>query len=480
VESTKVSIVSASRRAERRLADAGQHLPHVDVRQRDGQLVVGHRDTLALGIVLGAVDDGDGRAPVALAGDAPIAQVIVHRRLSDAAALRLGRDGEPRLLRGHAGELAGVEEHAVVGVRTPLRRGSLVRGAHHVGDGQAVLHGELVVALVVGGDGHHRAGAVSGEHEVRHPDRHLLAGERVSGADAGVEALLLRSGGALAQLLGGAPDLLGERPQLRGLLLRRQLQHQRMVRGRRHVGGAVDGVGAGGEDAEGLSLRAGDGELDLQAVGAADPVALHRHHALGPVDAVEALEQLVRVGGDAERPLRDLALDDHAAAAPAAPFFHLLVGEHGVAARAEVHLGAAAIDEAPLQHPQEEPLVPAIVGGIRGGDLRRPVDGDAERDHVLLEALDVLRRAHGRVHALLDRRVLGRQAEGIPTEGVEDVEAALAGVAGEHVGDAVDPGVPHVHLARGVREHGEHVLLGRAGARARPEDAGFRPVLLPA
>ena len=58
-------------------------------------------------------------------------------------------------------------------------------------DRQIELAGELEVALVVRGHGHHRAGAVVAEDEVRDPDGHRLLRERVDRAEAGIEPLLL-------------------------------------------------------------------------------------------------------------------------------------------------------------------------------------------------------------------------------------------------------------------------------------------------
>jgi hypothetical protein len=49
----------------------------------------------------------------------------------------------------------------------------------HVADRQVELLRELVVALVVGGHGHDRAGAVAGQHVVGDPDRDALAVDRV-------------------------------------------------------------------------------------------------------------------------------------------------------------------------------------------------------------------------------------------------------------------------------------------------------------
>ena len=71
-------------------------------------------------------------------------------------------------------------------------------------------------------------------------------------------------------------------------------------------------------------------ELDPRALGAADPVALHRLDVSRPVDLVEALDQPVGVVGDLEEPLLELAALDDGAAALAAAVDDLLVGEHGL------------------------------------------------------------------------------------------------------------------------------------------------------
>ena len=77
-----------------------------------------------------------------------------------------------------------------------------------------------------------------------------------------------------------------------------------------------------------------DGKVELGPLGPPDPVALHRLGPLGPLEAVEGLEELVGVAGDAEEPLLQVALDDDVAGALAgAVGQHLLVGQHGLAAR---------------------------------------------------------------------------------------------------------------------------------------------------
>ncbi len=116
---------------------------------------------------------------------------------------------------------------------------------------------------------------------------------------------------------------------------------------------------------------------------------------------------------------RDLALLDERAGAPAAAVDDLLVGEHGLVDRIPVHDAGLAVRDALLEHAQEQPLVPAVVRRIAGGDLARPVEGEAQRLQLALHVGDVVARPLGRRHAVLDGRVLGRQAEGIPAHGLQ-------------------------------------------------------------
>ena len=122
-------------------------------------------------------------------------------------------------------------------------------------------------------------------------------------------------------------------------------------------------------------LAAEDG---LGALGAADPVALHRHDVLGPrLEAVEVGEQAIGVVGDPEVPLLELLRHDLGAAALAAAVDHLLVGEDGLVLRAPLDRGVGPVGEAGLEQPQEDPLRPAVVLGRWAAKLAAPVDRDA-------------------------------------------------------------------------------------------------------
>ena len=188
----------------------------------------------------------------------------------------------------------------------------------------------------------------------------------------------------------------------------------------------------------------------------------------------------VLVGGDAEEPLVQLALLDLAVAAPALPALGLLVGEHGLAGGAPVDRGLRAVGDALLEHPEEEPLVPAVVLGVAGGDLAAPRVAEAQPLELALHARDVVARPLLGVDAALDGRVLRGQAQRVPADRVQDVEAPHALVAGHHVGDAVVADVAHVDVARGVGQHLQAVELGPRRVLRDLEGARLRPALLPA
>ena len=72
-----------------------------------------------------------------------------------------------------------------------------------------------------------------------------------------------------------------------------------------------------------------------------------------------------------------------------------------------------------------------------------------------------------------------RQAEGIPTHGVQNVEALHTIVASNNVADRIVAGVAHVNVARGIREHFQDVLLGAPVFFMHLVDAAFFPSRLP-
>ncbi len=345
--------------------------------------------------------------------------------------------------------------HRVVGADT--------RGGDHAPDRQPELDRELEVTLVVGRHGHDRARAVAGEHVVGDEDRDALAVDRVDRLGAEHHAGLLAVGREAVDL--GPASRLQDVVAHLGVAIRvGQGLDQRVLGGEDHERGAVQRVGPRREDAQrvatGLVGVGRDREVDLGAFGAADPVRLLDADRLGPVDALE-VEQLVGVRRGLEIPLVELALLDERAAAPA-----MTVGALDLLARqrpvvgAPVHRRLLAIGEALLQEAQEEPLVPVVVTRVGRDHLGLPGERRAHRPELATHVLDVRHRPGEWVPTAPDRGILGRQTEGIEADREEHVVAVHPAIAGERVAGRDDVPVPDMQVARRVRVHRQHVVLG--------------------
>ena len=253
---------------------------------------------------------------------------------------------------------------------------------------------------------------------------------------------------------------------------------QRMVGGDGHEFRAKQRVGPRREDLDlaRLAERRGQGEAQQQALRAADPIVLHEPHFFRPaLQRLEAREQLLGVIGDLEEPLRQLALLDERAGAPAAPVDDLLIGEHGVVDRVPVHLGLLAVDDSGLQKIQEELLLAAVIGGIAGRDLARPVEREAERFELRLHRRDIGVGPFGRMALARHGGVLGGKAEGVPAHGMQNVESPRAHEAGDDVAHRIIAHMPHVDAPRRIGEHLQHIIFGMVWDSARPRKPAPRP-----
>ena len=384
---------------------------------------------------------GDGGAPVALTGNAPVAQTVVDGALALAEPFQLVGDGIEGTLEVETVELAGVEQHALLGISRFAHVDVTINRLDDRLDLEAVLGGEFVVTQVVTRYRHHGAGAVVHQHEVGDPDRHLAAIQRVNGVEAGGHALLLHGGQFSFGYL-GVLALFDEGGQLRIVL--GCLQRQRVTGGDAHIGHTHEGVRTGGVDLEVLGLTV-DIEADVDPFGAANPVALHGLDHLRPAfQIVDVVQQLFGVVGDLDEPLGDLFLLHRGVTAPAAVVDNLLVGQYGHVVRAPVDGGGLLVDQALLVELGEEPLLPAVVVRLAGGQLPIPVIAQTQHLQLVLHVFDVFVGPGGRRRVVLDGGVFCRQAEGVPTDGLQHVLAIEPLITGDHITYGVVANVPHV------------------------------------
>ena len=433
--------------------------------------------------MLGAVDGRDGAAPEPLARHEPVTDPVVDLALADPSFLEpLDREGLGR------GDVEPVQEVAVDLLALARVRPAAVlvpagRWLDRPHDREPVELGEGPVTLVLGRHGHDGAGAVPHEDIVGHVDRDRGPGEGVDHAAAGEGAPLVERaelgfdgpvdvaghGGPLAQLLDGGPTIRGRERVEQGVFGR----HDR-------IGHAEAGVGSRGEDPQAQLLVPLDGEVELRPLRSPDPVALHGLDALGPLEVVESLQELVGVGGDAEEPLLQIALFDEVARALAGAVGQdLLVGQHGLAARAPVDRGEGAVGQARLPEPEEDQLGPVDVGGVVAVHLPAPVVDGTETEEGGLQLGDAGIGERPRVGPRPYGGVLGREAERIEAEGAEHALPEHGLVPDGQVAEGVVPHVPLVGRARGVGIHAQRVVLLPRIVVVDPVGAFFLPVALP-
>ena len=425
---------------------------------------------------------GDGLAPVTLTAEHPVAQLVVDLV---AALAVFFQPGDHLLLGvgdGQAVQEAGVDQRA----GGHIGKGSLVqvgRGValDHLDDGQAELLGKLPVTGIMGRHGHDGAGAVGGQDVVGNEDGDLGVVDRVDAHDAfqlDAGLFLVQLAALKVALAGGLGLIVLDGIHVLDDALVQPLLDHGVLRGDDHIGGTEQGVAAGGVHGQGVP---GSGaEIDLCAVAAADPVLLLGGHALDVVQTVQAVDQLVGVGGDLEHPLALHAVHDLAAAALAHAVDHFLVGQHALAAGAPVDVHFLLVGQTVLVQLQEDPLGPLVVFRVGGVDLAVPVKGEAQSLQLAAEVVHVVLGDDGRVDVVLHGEVLGGQTEGIPAHGVQHVVAVLTALAAHHIQGGVAAGVAHMQAGtRRIGELHQGIELGFGVVDLGMESLFVLPHLLP-
>lgn len=207
---------------------------------------------------------------------------------------------------------------------------------------------------------------------------------------------------------------------------------------------------------------------------------LHRRRPTG--ELVEVIEKFISVLSDLEEPLTHLFLFDFRfGMAPAtAVVLDLLVGKHRLAFRTPVNRRFFAHSKTFLVELQEQPLRPLVIIGITCGDFPTPIVACSELLELLVtHVFDVALRPSIRVLLMLNRRILSRQAERVPSHRVENVVTLHPALARDDIRDRVNPHVTHVQVARRIREHDKRVILRLRAIVVSLIDFDFFPALLP-
>ncbi len=221
-------------------------------------------------------------------------------------------------------------------------------------------------------------------------------------------------------------------------------------------------------------------ETHMRANGLANPIALHRYDAFGPVERVKVVQQAFGVFGDLEEPLLDIALRGRCAASFAVATDDFLVRESDVAAWAPVHRRRLPIRKTAFVQLQEDPLGPPVVVRIARVDFARPVVHRADFGELTLERGDVVLGGDTRMNLVRDGVVFRRQTKRVPPHGMEHVLSQETLVPRPDVTQHISAPVTDMKpRARGVREHVEAVVLRARVVVLCGVDAVFIPPRAP-
>ena len=172
------------RPSQRRLA-GGRRLVVFELRRQQGQRIVRQGNHRAIG----TMQDRQRLAPVALAREQPVAQMVLDLSVPGVAGLQPGDRGRLGRCRRQAVEGRRIDDRAVA---LPCLVVHVAAASHHADDRQVERARKGVIAAVMSGHGHDGALAVAHQHVVGDPDRQLGPISRIDRVTAGEHAGLAR------------------------------------------------------------------------------------------------------------------------------------------------------------------------------------------------------------------------------------------------------------------------------------------------
>ena len=422
------------------------------VRKFHGQILFGDGHRAAVR----TMDNGNGRAPITLTRDKPVAQTIVGFEFPFPFFFKFFDDGDASFFGGHTVKFAAVAHYAVVGIRQIV--GRAVLAFYYSFDGQAVLFRENVVAVVVRRNAHNRARAVTCKDVIGNENGDFPAVYRVDCVTSREHARLFARGRKTFNLVNFAALQFIVFDNL-FVFFGDDLIDKRAFGRENDVRDTENRVGARREHAE-TDVLVFHLELDFAARGFTDPVFLHKFGFFGPVEFVDVVQKFFGVFRDAEEPLRQIFTDNRRAASFAATVDDLLVRKNGLAGRAPVDRRFLSVRQIVFIHLQKQPLRPFIILRIARDDLVIPIVCRADVFKLFFHRRDVFHGAVFGMNTRFYRVVFGRQTERVESHRLEHFVALHTLKARETVRRSVVEPVSDVQLcARRIRKHFKDVIL---------------------
>ena len=402
------------------------------------------------------INHRDRRAPITLTGYRPVAQTVIYL---SAAFADLGKvDGNcfACVVARQTVKRAAVDQNTVFGI------GQGCFAAHfldNLRDGQTVFFCESIIAFVVRCHRHHCARAVRIQNVIGKVDGYLFTRKGVCRIRAGERTRLFACRRKTVDIVCFSGILYVCVDVFRAFGMRRfQFFHQGVFGSKHNVVNAEYRIGTCRKHGNIIARFAL--KMNFTARRFPDPVLLHQFRLFRPIDSVEIFQQLFRVIGDFQEPLRHILTQNGRATAFTLAADNLFVRKDGFTGRAPVHECVFAISQTFFIQLYKQPLRPLIIILVAGDHFRRPVEHSAHIFELLFHCFDVLLGGVLGMNTRFDGVVFRRQTERVKPHRLEHFVSLHLLKACIRIGRAVVIPMPDVQLcARGIGEHFQNVEL---------------------
>ena len=121
----------------------------------------------------------------------------------------------------------------------------------------------------------------------------------------------------------------------------------------------------------------------------------------------------------------------------------------------------------------------AIIFGLAGRKLARPVNRKAKSLQLRLHVCDIVAGPASGVDILFHRRIFSGHAKGVPTHGMQHLMPRHPFVARQHITHGVVADMANMDAARRIGKHLKHISARLGRIIIRDEAAAFFPNILP-
>ena len=192
----------------------------------------------------------------------------------------------------------------------------------------------------------------------------------------------------------------------------------------------------------------------------ANPVALHDLYAFRPTGhMIQISKQTICIICNFQEPLRQIFFNNRILTAPALPFFHLFICKNRMTMVTPVYFCFLFIRKPPLIKNLKKILRMFIIIFTASQDFSFPIIRKPELFLLTRHILNIRICPFSRSNSMLDSGIFRRHAESIISHRMNNIKPLHGFKAGYHVTNRVIPHMPHMKIARRIREHLKNIVF---------------------